>query len=233
MWLPLELSSASPSMTTWLGTQATPHAIRATCSTCVHTGHTDAAWRSRGQGPGSRSLVGGGPNSSPFDWDAGLYPTALEHRLRIPFLDLDTRCHSCGQVLDRFCDHAAVCRWAGDRNRRHDAEPAFSSKQLRKQVSVLKRRKQGSSSFAWTPTAFSNVPASTDPPTCGFPRKRHDPRCLGLRGHLLPPLCRPETRHADDYDTEPDRYGPPQADVSRHSQLVPSERHLLHRSFFF
>ena len=47
-----------------------------------------------------------------FDWDADLVRTASQHRLRILFLDQDPQCPLCGQVLDRFCDHAAVCPWS-------------------------------------------------------------------------------------------------------------------------
>ena len=38
-----------------------------------------------------------------------------------PFLDLDKQCSLCGQVFDRFCDHAAVCPRTGDRNLTHNA----------------------------------------------------------------------------------------------------------------
>ena len=57
-----------------------------------------------------------GPNLHLFDWDADLVRTALQHRLRDAFLDRDSQDALRGQVLDRFCDHAAVCPCAGDRN---------------------------------------------------------------------------------------------------------------------
>ena len=37
------------------------------------------------------------------------------------FLPQDTQCASCGQVLDRFCDHAAVCPCVGARTSRQHA----------------------------------------------------------------------------------------------------------------
>ena len=39
----------------------------------------------------------------------------------------------CGEVLDRFCDHAAVCPCARDGNRRHERLPTSSAKPPRKQ----------------------------------------------------------------------------------------------------
>ena len=56
-----------------------------------------------------------------FHWDADLTRAAVQHRLRIPFRDQDTRCPLCGSVLDRFCDLAAVRPCAGDRECRHKA----------------------------------------------------------------------------------------------------------------
>ena len=69
----------------------------------------------------SPELVGG-PNFSLslFDSDVDLVRVALQHLHRIPFLDQDTQCSSCGQVLERF-GLAAVCPCAGSRYWRHTA----------------------------------------------------------------------------------------------------------------
>ena len=52
-----------------------------------------------------------GPASPLFDWDADFIRTALQHCPH-PFLDQDTPCPLCGQVLDRSC---AVCPCDGPR----------------------------------------------------------------------------------------------------------------------
>ena len=98
---------------------------RATCPTRVtHTHWTsDAASRPRGPdlprtptGPGDAGAwLVGEPNSLTYDWDAELTRTALQHRPLIPFLDQNMQCALCGQILDRSCDHAAVCQRGGSR----------------------------------------------------------------------------------------------------------------------
>ena len=46
---------------------------------------------------------------------------ALKRRLRAPVYDEDGRCPCCGQVLDKWGDHALVCPCGGDRTVRHNA----------------------------------------------------------------------------------------------------------------
>ena len=87
----------------------------------------DAAWLHEGT-PRTQSICpesvrrthsgdhGGSPSSYGADWDADLTRNTLQHCVNIQ----DTECPLCGQVLDRLCDHAAVCP-CGDRNERHDA----------------------------------------------------------------------------------------------------------------
>ena len=58
--------------------------------------------------------------------------------------------------------------------------PSSSWKPPSKQVSVLKKRKQGSVSPAQTPTDFTSAPVSTAPPMCGSPQ---------MRGASLSPLA--------------------------------------------
>ena len=72
------------------------------------------------QVPGAGAWLVGGTRSPLFGWDADFVRTTVQHRLRIPFSDEDSQCSSCGQVLARFCDRAAVCPFARDRNVRHN-----------------------------------------------------------------------------------------------------------------
>ena len=46
---------------------------------------------------------------------------ALQRRLRMPLWDRDTACNMCGEVLDRWGDHALACCCGGDRVLRHNA----------------------------------------------------------------------------------------------------------------
>ena len=50
-----------------------------------------------------------------------LFRTALRRRLRMPIWDSDTACGLCGEVLDRWGDHAICCSGGGDRVLRHNA----------------------------------------------------------------------------------------------------------------
>ena len=50
-----------------------------------------------------------------------LFRTALRRRLRMPIWDGDTACGLCGEVLDRWGDHAICCSGGGDRVLRHNA----------------------------------------------------------------------------------------------------------------
>ena len=108
------------------------HALRVTCPTCVtHTQLDMSIEQSTPRGldrlfelhqvPRTGAMLAGGSNSPPFHCDADLVRTALQPRLRIPFLGQDSQYPLCDHVLDRFCDHAAVCLCAGDRNFRHNA----------------------------------------------------------------------------------------------------------------
>ena len=50
-----------------------------------------------------------------------LFRLALQRRLRMPLWDRDTACSMCGEVLDRWGDHALACCCGGDRVLRHNA----------------------------------------------------------------------------------------------------------------
>ena len=96
-----------------------------------------------------------------------LVRTVLQHRLRIPFLDQDSQCSLRGHVLVRFCDHAAVCPCAGDRNLKHNPRLLMKSTQpLKKQDFVFFEKKS-------RPTPIpSRELAMTDLQTSGFPLEK-------------------------------------------------------------
>ena len=50
-----------------------------------------------------------------------IFRTALQRRLRMPLWDHDSACSMCGEVLDRWQDHALSCSCGGDKVRRHNA----------------------------------------------------------------------------------------------------------------
>ena len=53
--------------------------------------------------------------------DSPVLRVELQRRLRVPLRSSDTFCPCCGEVLDRFGDHAATCACHGDRTVRHNA----------------------------------------------------------------------------------------------------------------
>ena len=50
-----------------------------------------------------------------------LFQVALQRRLRMPIWECDTACGLCGEVLDRWGDHALCCCGGGNRVLRHNA----------------------------------------------------------------------------------------------------------------
>ena len=114
----------------WNATQQQEYA-RAACPSCAthtHTFHTG-----RGNFPRAGSWLVGGANLLLVD--CGLTRTALQHRLRIRFLDWDTQCPVCSQVLDRFC-HLSTS----------------TTKPPRTPAAALRRRRRACSNPAQTPT---------------------------------------------------------------------------------
>ena len=55
------------------------------------------------------------------EMDAPLFNVTLRHRLRVPVYGEDTFCPCCGQVLDKWGDHALTCACSWDRTIRHNA----------------------------------------------------------------------------------------------------------------
>ena len=49
-----------------------------------------------------------------------LHKVTLQRRLRMPVWTQDTNCSLCGQVMDKWGDHALVCSCGGDRVIRHN-----------------------------------------------------------------------------------------------------------------
>ena len=157
----------------------------------------------------------GGPSCPLFDAGADLIRTALPtpppHPLPCP-RHAAPQCSWCGESFDRFCDHAAVCPPQTQRC------PRFLRSRPGRKAPSSKRESKVSSSPGETPTDFLYVPASTDPPMCGFPSAE---ACSCLR---------PAARKAGPPTTTTQRLTEPrdtQADVPRHSQQVPSERQVV------
>ena len=125
--------------------------------------------------------------------------TALQHRLRTPFLGT-----------------ADTMLW-----------PPSSTKPPRKQASYLRRRRLGSSSPAWTLSDFTQQ-ANLERPFVWVRhgKEGHDPGGLGFCRCLLPPPSHTEPRHHDVHNTKPDTCGTrsTHTDVPRHGQPVSPKR---------
>jgi hypothetical protein len=52
--------------------------------------------------------------------DPELYRTSIARRLRLQIFEEDQWCPRCGQIMDRFGDHALVCPFNGNRTVRHN-----------------------------------------------------------------------------------------------------------------
>ena len=177
------------------------------------------------------------PGREPGGWEvptphslSGTRTLLDRHFFRIPFLDQDTQCASCGQVLDgsAITPQSAHAQETGTA----DATrwPTSSTKLVRKQGSVLRERERERENRApSTSPGHPNAPASSDPPTFGFPRKGYGPGSLGAVTSCLHQAAQnldPTTTTT----TESGRLRNTQADVPRHSQLLPPEWHPLHPS---
>ena len=55
------------------------------------------------------------------EFDSPLFQVALKRRLRAPLFESDGPCQLCGEVMDRWGDHALTCSCGGDRTIRHNA----------------------------------------------------------------------------------------------------------------
>lgn len=70
---------------------------------------------------GSGAWITAPPASDGRDICSSLFKTTLKRRLRVPISDHDFFCPCCGEVMDRFGDHALVCACKGSRTVRHNA----------------------------------------------------------------------------------------------------------------
>ena len=74
--------------------------------------------------------------------DAALFQVAVKRRLRMPLFSEDRFCPCCGQVLDRFGDHALVCACGGDRVVYEEAREA-GARPEREKAGLLPQRPDG------------------------------------------------------------------------------------------
>ena len=71
--------------------------------------------------PGAGAWLTAPPVNDGREIDTPLFRVALKRRIRAPVFDVDTGCPRCGEILDRFGDHAMTCQCGGDRTIRHNA----------------------------------------------------------------------------------------------------------------
>ena len=83
-------------------------------SLCHRRLHLDAC-----RVPVSGAWLTANPSSADTHVPSPLFRTALQRRLRMPLWDHDSACSMCGEVLDRWGDHALSC--GGDKILRHNA----------------------------------------------------------------------------------------------------------------
>ena len=71
--------------------------------------------------PGAGAWLTANPTCVDSSVSSPLFRVALQRRLRVPLWDHDSACGMCGEVLDRWGDHALACCCGGDRVLRHNA----------------------------------------------------------------------------------------------------------------
>ena len=59
--------------------------------------------------PGAGAWLTANPSCIDSSVSSPLFRVALQRRLRVPLWDRDTACGMCGEVLDRWGDHALAC----------------------------------------------------------------------------------------------------------------------------
>ena len=70
--------------------------------------------------PGAGAWLFALPDSLESHIPSPLFKVSLRRRLRLPIWSQDTNCTLCGQVMDKWGDHALVCSCGGDRVIRHN-----------------------------------------------------------------------------------------------------------------
>ena len=71
--------------------------------------------------PGAGVWLTAPPVEDRREIDAPLFQICVKRRLRVPIFEEDGLCVCCGQVMDKWADHALVCPCGGDRTVRHNA----------------------------------------------------------------------------------------------------------------
>ena len=71
--------------------------------------------------PGAGAWLTAPPTEDGREIEAALFRVAVKRRLRAPVFDEDNYCPCCGDVLDKWGDHALICACGGDRTVRHNA----------------------------------------------------------------------------------------------------------------
>ena len=180
--------------TTERGAVADMSTINSSCPTCAtptlwtrplrETASLSSFTRSHSRSLASRSRF------PVFDWDPLLFRTALQHQLRVPCLSKDMQCSQRGQLLNRLCDHAAVCSCAVDRNPPHNAV-AHVCWEAVQEAGVHPQKRQAWSSFDQPPTDSRTFPASTGPPKGGYRLENNSTPEMWFRSHLTFALSRP------------------------------------------
>ena len=164
------------------GDPMAPHALIATCPTCVMPTHWTLCWNKPSKGTRSPSNYTRSPVLKP-GWEdpthlslAGMPPLFAPPCSTTFASPSWTRTHSApfyGQFLDRFCDHAAVCPCAGGCNLRHNAIAL-----------CLPQSKPA-----------AGLPATTHLPRLDSPWERRGARSLGFCGHNLPRRTQAQRQH--------------------------------------
>ena len=70
--------------------------------------------------PGAGAWLFALPDSAESHIPSPLFKVSILRRLRMPIWAQDTNCSLCGQVMDKWGDHALVCSCGGDRVVRHN-----------------------------------------------------------------------------------------------------------------
>ena len=71
--------------------------------------------------PGAGAFLTAPPVDDGREIDAPLFQVVLKRRLRAPVFEAEFPCPMCGEIMDRWGDHALTCSCNGDRTVRHNA----------------------------------------------------------------------------------------------------------------
>ena len=71
--------------------------------------------------PGAGAFLTAPPVDDGREFDTPLFQVSIKRRLRAPVFETEHQCPVCGEVMDRWGDHALTCSCGGDRTVRHNA----------------------------------------------------------------------------------------------------------------